>query len=283
MIMKNTRANSTLSAGFTLVELLVVIGIIALLIAILLPGLQRARESANRIMCGSNQRQLLLGLHMYLNEHNGAFYPQAEHAGAVPRFAEGGNTTIIESRWAPQRWVGLGYITPYLGTRSRAFFCPSYSWVEGFGSASSMDQNIEEFVANNPGGGQTHSSYAFGLAPIMYRQVGRNPSAPGAESWKPLGVPRVSSWTRIAWWYDPNPTYTSRIPVLADEKPTFTQAAPRRSYHDMRGFNVGYLDGSVQWIPVNAFPDHVIMGEQNSQPSETNLGSMEFWYITATQ
>jgi prepilin-type N-terminal cleavage/methylation domain-containing protein len=57
--------------GFTLVELLVVIGIIAILIAILMPALRRARESANGISCSSNQRQIMLAFLMFAADHQG--------------------------------------------------------------------------------------------------------------------------------------------------------------------------------------------------------------------
>jgi len=67
--------------GFTLIELLVVIGIIGILSCMLLPGLSRARESARRISCANNLRQMGLVFKMYGNEHNGLFPSMQKRIG----------------------------------------------------------------------------------------------------------------------------------------------------------------------------------------------------------
>src|SRR5258705_798080 len=84
--------------GFTLVELLVVIAIIALLIAILLPALNKAKETANRVKCSSNLRQIFQAMQNYALDNRDK-YPRIRYEpGAVPHaFTGAGQHDPFES------------------------------------------------------------------------------------------------------------------------------------------------------------------------------------------
>jgi prepilin-type N-terminal cleavage/methylation domain-containing protein/prepilin-type processing-associated H-X9-DG protein len=95
-------AISSRRRAFTLVELLVVIGIIAILISILLPVLGQARERARRVACLSNMRQLAVAWTMYSNANKGLI-PSADTNGAG--WAANGNADTDIRRGSLYQWV----------------------------------------------------------------------------------------------------------------------------------------------------------------------------------
>lgn len=97
---------STGARAFTLVELLVVIGIIALLIAILMPALSKANRNAKAIACKSNLKQVYTFLLMYANDNRGLMFPVGWGAGKPP-----------EQRWPvyvfkPAQWDPPAMLCP---------------------------------------------------------------------------------------------------------------------------------------------------------------------------
>ncbi|MDB5295169.1 MAG: hypothetical protein JWO31_1152 [Phycisphaerales bacterium] len=101
------RAARVTAAGFTLVELLVVIGIIALLVSILLPSLNAAREQANTVKCLSNLRQLGVAMAAYTAENKGHMVPPDCTTSAGTTFSNG---DVVSDTWATVL-VGMGFLS----------------------------------------------------------------------------------------------------------------------------------------------------------------------------
>jgi prepilin-type N-terminal cleavage/methylation domain-containing protein len=114
------------AAGFTLAELLVVIAVIAILVALLLPALSRAQESARRIRCLGNLRQLGLATQLYWDDHEGRAFRYRR--GAV----DGGDLYwfgwLVRGREGERTFDATqGVLHPYLGTTG-VELCPSLNY-----------------------------------------------------------------------------------------------------------------------------------------------------------
>src|SRR5688572_12651103 len=106
-VMSASRQSRT---GFTLVELLVVIGIIALLVSMLLPALNRAREAANAAACMSNLRQINTAYHLYAHDNKGQLPYYLWFTSAQPEYS-----------WNAY-WIG---VANKYGVKNDAIRCPS--------------------------------------------------------------------------------------------------------------------------------------------------------------
>jgi prepilin-type processing-associated H-X9-DG protein len=157
--------------AFTLVELLVVIGIIAILVAILLPTLARARASAQTVACASNARQLALAIRLFAQEHRG-YMPALSDDQWIKQNDPTRSVWVYRSKVAPP--VALDWVSsllPYLGVRNLEWF-PDVP-----GNASKVFLCPSDSASDYPGSyGTTNGSAPSGPGLVVFNNMG-NPTA----------------------------------------------------------------------------------------------------------
>jgi prepilin-type N-terminal cleavage/methylation domain-containing protein/prepilin-type processing-associated H-X9-DG protein len=210
-------------AGFTLVELLVVIGIIALLISILLPALGKARESAQSAQCMSNLRQQGVAMQMYMNASAGGFLPPYRLPAKYP-------------------YVNLPYIFQYLPMlyqtpSAQTWKCP----VDNF-----FDPNYMSYDRNNypePMNGKTDICYSYAInfdlpekSTAVYKGAGIIP----ASYFNPWLASKVSSPSGTAFLVE---TFSS-AGVGYNTPTTYF----RFNHNRNTAMNVLYVDGHVAQV-----------------------------------
>jgi prepilin-type N-terminal cleavage/methylation domain-containing protein/prepilin-type processing-associated H-X9-DG protein len=141
--------------GFTLIELLVVIAIISVLIALLLPAVQSAREAARRGQCSNNLKQIGIAMHNYHTGLN-SFPPGGAYNSAGPGYSVGWGT------WSASALM-LGYLeqVPMLNAAN-------FSWVVGFSpgfliNSSVSVASISTFICPSDGISPQHPNGVWGL------------------------------------------------------------------------------------------------------------------------
>ena len=240
--MKLNRCRRRLS-GFTLVELLVVIGIIALLISILLPALGRAREQAKQIACLSNLRQLGMVYQMYANDNK----------DQIPIGYEEGQPWTGYSLFTGTNYPLMGCLFQggYLGT-PQAFYCPSQldpRWM--------FDTPENRWPVNGAGTPGVRIRVGYTSRP----EVSWNNGRPRAGTTN-LPFPR---WTKM-----------KDKAILADVVGIPQNAVDFTNIHH-RTLNVMYGDRSARQVQKDAYEDI-----QKKLAAQTSISAPMSWYLDPT-
>jgi len=140
--------------AFTLVELLVVVALVCLLLAMLTPSLQRARESSRTVICGSNLRQLCNGVAAYRATYKNSYMPnKLNGSGSVFMWAgkRGGPGTGYDGYGADIRWVNRFVGGPYKRDDEVPIcHCPSDPWLYDYFGSSYAANNAHSTEARFP-------------------------------------------------------------------------------------------------------------------------------------
>ncbi|MCF6176354.1 MAG: type II secretion system GspH family protein [Victivallaceae bacterium] len=200
--MENTTPNTR--NLFTLIELLVVIAVIAILASMLLPALNKARESAHRISCVSNMKQLYLGVAMYDQD----FHELPTSPG------QAGITIRSATKWIQ---LGLLYEAGYVKS-GHTFYCPSKdNMVFRGASAGMLSYNGKKSDGGNrwnPTGWTILNNYWYRFcgwtnnneqswkahAPVMQKKLASNSSDRWllTDAWGDFVAPSADYWTAHA-------------------------------------------------------------------------------------